>query len=270
MENWLDKALCERKIPVIGRLLSWLRRLFRRPWTNEALFRRQIRQWDRLGQKAPYWSVLKGCTKTHTPSDADIQAFYRSGANEFEIIAGFFRHAGRTLPSGTCVDWGCGLGRVTVHLAKHFQRVIGVDISAAHLEMAQQYVDGLDQETRDRIEFYDLAQAAPTHLHGQVDLVYSILTLQHMPPPLMSEALTTFAHLLKKGGYAFFQIPTHGEKYDYRKFNHYQTSDIEMHALAESKVHAIFSDHNCNVIATFETDRAGPGFLSHYFIFQKR
>jgi 2-polyprenyl-3-methyl-5-hydroxy-6-metoxy-1,4-benzoquinol methylase len=272
MGDWLDNLPREGKIPVIGRLVSWLRRLLRRPWTNEALFQRQTRQWNRLAQKAPYWSVLRGCAKTRTVSEIDIREFYQSGANEVKTMQDCFRYAGCALPSGVCVDWGCGLGRVTIHLANHFQCVVGVDISAAHLETARQYVDSLDQETRDRITLYDLAhdQAELVDLYGQVDLVHSILTLQHMPPPLMIETLTTFARLLKGEGFAFFQIPTHGEKYDYQKFNHYQTSAIEMHALAQRKVHAIFRAHGCDAIATFENNRAGSGFLSHYFIFQKR
>jgi SAM-dependent methyltransferase len=272
MKHWLDNLPAEGKIPVLGRLVSWLRRLSGHPWTNDALFQRQVRQWNRLAQETPYWSVLRGCAKTRTISETDIEEFYRSGADEVETMQSYFRYAGCPLPSGICVDWGCGLGRVTIHLTKHFQRVVGVDISAAHLEMAQQYVNGLDKETRNSITWCDLVhgQAKLADLSGQVDLIHSILTLQHMPPPLMIETLTTFTHLLKEGGFAFFQIPTHGEKYTYQTFNHYQPSAIEVHALAQHKVHAIFRDHECDAIATFENNRAGPGFLSHYFIFQKR
>ena len=36
-----------------------------------------------------------------------------------------------------CVDYGCGLGRVTLWLARHCKRVIAVDVSEEHLEIAQ-------------------------------------------------------------------------------------------------------------------------------------
>ena len=86
----------------------------------------------------------------------------------------------------------------------------------------------------------------------------------------MIETLSTFAHLLGSGGYAFFQILTYSENYDYTSFNYYHTEDIEMHALAQHKVEAIFRGRGCDAIAAFETDRTGPDSLSHYFIFQKR
>ena len=253
---------------MIRRLLT---QLFRNPTAPKALKVRQAQQWSRLGQNAPYWSVLSGCSKTQTVSEADQEAFYRSGGDEIETMREFFESVGHTVPSGQCLDWGCGLGRVLVHLAPIFDKAVGVDISYPHLQITQTYVNSLESHIAPRIVLYQAIdhKAAIKKLFGQVDLVHSILVLQHMPPPLMIETLTTFARLLKKGGYAFFQIPTGGDNYDFEKFHIDHQGDFDMHALPQEKIQAIFNQHGCQQLAIIERDRTGPGFVSHYFIFQK-
>jgi len=249
----------------------WKSKLFQKEFNNSNLLHRQAQQWSRLGDEAPYWSVFSGCSKTVTIEAGDQQEFYRSGEDEIQLMRDYFRYAGRHLPSGICVDWGCGLGRVAIHLASLFQRVIGVDISKSHLSIARTYTANLDPQSNQRMVFYHLFEdeASLRGLIGQVDLVHSLLVLQHMPPPLMVETLAIFARLLKKGGYAFFQIPTYGEKYDYQKYNLEHGGEFDMHVLAQHEIHAVFREHGCRAIATLEKDRTGPEFLSHYFIFQK-
>lgn len=250
----------------------WLQsKLFRRRCTNRALLHRQVQQWSRLGEEAPYWSVLSGCSKTPTITAVDQQEFYRSGGDEVLLMRDYFRYAGRDLPSGRCVDWGCGLGRVTIPLASLFQQVVGVDVSKTHLSMAKTYISNLDLQIAQRIVLYHLIEDEDllAQMFEKVDLVHSILTLQHMPPPLMMETLAVFARLLRKGGYAFFQIPTYGEKYNYQKYDSEHGGDFDMHALAQHKIHTIFRQQGCYTIATLEKDRTGSAFLSHYFIFQK-
>ncbi|MEJ7615628.1 MAG: class I SAM-dependent methyltransferase, partial [Pyrinomonadaceae bacterium] len=185
------------------------------------LMHRQEQQWSRLGAEAPYWSVLSGCSKTADIALADKREFYRSGEDEILLLRDFFRYAGRVVPSGVCVDWGCGLGRVTIHLTSLFQQVIGVDISGPHLDLAREYISSLDSQVGQKILLYHVLenQNALAKLQGKVDFVHSILVLQHVPPPLMITTLTTFARLLKKGGYAFFQIPSYGENYNYPHYD---------------------------------------------------
>lgn len=232
---------------------------------------RQAQQWSHLGEKAPYWSVLSGCSKSQTISEADQQEFYRSGGDEIETMRQFFQSVGQLVPSGRCLDWGCGLGRVLVHLASIFDEAVGVDISHPHLQIARNYVNSLEPQIAQRIVLYQAIddEAAIKSLFGQVDLVHSILVLQHMPPPLMVETLTMFAQLLRKGGYAFFQIPTQGDNYDYKQFNMSHRGDFDMHALPAKEICTIFEDHGCEQLAMIERDRTGPGFTSHYFIFRK-
>src|SRR4051812_46865197 len=79
---------------------------------------------------------------------------------------------------GRALDFGCGVGRLTQALARHFTHVTGIDISEQMLDLARQY-----NRHGERVEYAlntrpDLSQW-PDHTF---DFVYSIITLQHMEP----------------------------------------------------------------------------------------
>lgn len=236
------------------------------------LTRRQVGQWSKLGREAPFWSVLSGCARAPEVAPAEAAEFFASGAGEIDQMEEFFRAAGCEAPrQGLCVDWGCGLGRVTLHLARRFDRAVGVDISAEHLQRARANMERVDAQAARKIDFLCLAhqQREIRRLRGQVALVHCILVLQHIPPPLMIRALRTFTRLLRPGGFAFFQIPTSGQGYDPKRFEYDSSRDFDMHALPETVIDAIFREGGCTRVARFEKDRTGPGFVSHYFIYRR-
>ncbi len=254
-------------------IVRTLRNLFRRTPRASVpdLLERQKDQWTRLGREAPYWSVLSGCDRSPEIGEADEEEFYRSGADEVACLREQFEAAGAALPGGCCVDWGCGLGRVLLHLADPFEKAVGVDISRPHLDRARARADARFPQRASRCTWLHAVEDADAigALHGRVDLVHSILVLQHMPPPLMEETLDTFARLLRPGGWAFFQIPTGAEGYDYTRYSLTHDGDFDMHALPEDRIRAVFRRHGCRECLKVEKDRTGPPFVSHYFLYRK-
>src|SRR5438132_1823888 len=77
---------------------------------------------------------------------------------------------------GTCVEVGCGPGRMTRHLADRFDRVVAVDVSPEMLALARGYV------TAPNVEFVlvpgSTLQGADD---GVADAVVCYLVLQHLP-----------------------------------------------------------------------------------------
>ena len=66
-------------------------------------------------------------------------SFFASGRGDLAaLVSALERHGvSGQLP---VFEYGCGVGRVTAHLARAFPHVTACDISASHLEMAQQVV----------------------------------------------------------------------------------------------------------------------------------
>jgi 2-polyprenyl-3-methyl-5-hydroxy-6-metoxy-1,4-benzoquinol methylase len=108
--------------------------------TDLPLILRGIRKaWTHLGEVRPHHSVLT--TQEYHPEFIDaesIERFYATGGTGVSTIAAVLRRYGfADLESKVCVEYGCGLGRMTLALAKVFKRVHGYDISANHLTLAE-------------------------------------------------------------------------------------------------------------------------------------
>jgi SAM-dependent methyltransferase len=118
-------------------------------------------------------------------------------------LAGLLGRLGADPHGGTCVEVGCGPGRMTTALAERFDRVVAVDVSPAMLKRAAASVaapnvrfqlvsgerlDGLDQDSADVLVCY--------------------LVLQHLPSAgVVHSYLREFARVLAPSGEAFVQIP---------------------------------------------------------------
>ena len=96
---------------------------------------------------------------------------------------------------GHALDFGCGVGRLSVALADYYDRVSGVDISD---EMIARAIP------RNGVRYFQ-ADSIPVAL--RFDLVYSMVVLQHMPRDLQHEYVSDFFRVLKPGGVAMFHIP---------------------------------------------------------------
>ena len=123
-----------------------------------------------------------------------------SGAEE---LAGLFGRLGADPRGGSCVEVGCGPGRMTGALAERFDDVIALDVSPAMLEQARAKVTAPNVRFRavsgDRLDGVD---------DGRADVVVCYLVLQHLPSAqVVRSYLREFARVLAPDGEAFVQIP---------------------------------------------------------------
>jgi len=126
-----------------------------------------------------------------------------TGASE---LAGLFGRLDGDPRGGTCVEVGCGPGRMTGALAERFDQVVAVDVSPAMLERAHAAVSApnvsfvaVSGERLDGVE------------DGSADTLVCYLVLQHLPDREVVEAyLREFARVLAPGGAAYVQVPVLG------------------------------------------------------------
>ena len=121
----------------------------------------------------------------------DPEAFYATGRAEIEHLMGRL-----DCKRGRALDFGCGIGRLTVALAEYFDRVSGVDISPEMVARAREHP---------RVE-YHVAETL-TVFPAVYDLVFSTLTLQHVDHEHQRRYVGEFMGLLARGGAAVFEIP---------------------------------------------------------------
>ncbi len=226
--------------------------------------------WTKLGKTEPHYSVLTGPQfLPEQMTQATQDQFYATGAAWVEELRVVLRRNSLFLPKGLVVDFGCGLGRVGEHLSLLFDRYLGVDISPSHLSMARDRLVGLG---RTNVEF----ELLPDFMKDQrkADLIYSVLVLQHNPPPVMLEMFDHLLLRLNKGALAFIQISTAIYNYEFNLGLYLQNIDkaklMEMHALPQSYVFDAIERHGCKAVEVYRDDCTGPLGESYRFLITKK
>ncbi len=157
------------------------------------------RNWDELGREDPLWAVLTEPEKRGNRWDRD--EFFATGTGEIGALMQRVESLGINLRRGGALGFGCGVGRLTQGLADHFDEVWGVDIAPSMIELAREYNRHGDRckyrvnDTGDLGFFPD----------ESFDLIYSLLTLQHMPAEYAKAYIREFLRVLRPGGVVAFQ-----------------------------------------------------------------
>jgi SAM-dependent methyltransferase len=165
-------------------------------------FRRLARNWEVLGETDPMFGVLSDPTKIDGRWDVD--EFFGTGREHVDHLFRVLHDHGVVVPRrGDCLDFGCGLGRLTIPLAQRFDRTVGVDVAPSMIEGARKNV-----RPGDRCEFVtnkhpDLRQFP----NGAFDFVHSCLVLQHIPPAVAISYIGEFLRVTRSGGLVVFQVP---------------------------------------------------------------
>ena len=228
-------------------------------------------EWLRLGIDKPHWSVLSLDRFGPDTINGNEAEFHQTGADDAAFLIttllrnGFDHH---NLPR--IFEYGCGVGRVTVHLAQYFDEVSACDISSSHLALAEKtikmaYLDNV------RLE---LAEIDHLGMKREFDLWYSRIVLQHNPPPIMALILRRALSLLAPGGVAVFQVPTYALDYSFKMPDYLKKvpSGIEMHVLPQSKVFQIAQEQGCEVLEVREDEAVGNehSWVSNQFVLRKK
>jgi SAM-dependent methyltransferase len=228
--------------------------------------------WQHLGETEPHWSVLTSDEFRAGNIKASIAKFYASGKHGVaRLLMTLDRNRIDHRGFQTCLEYGCGLGRVTRWLATEFPVVLGYEISKAHLRRAKEY---LGEEGVRNVTFHHIKVIDDILNLSKVDLIYSVLVLQHNPPPLIELIIVQLIRALNKGGVALFQVPTYRRGYSF-SLKKYLSSrpaqgTVEMHVLPQRAIFEIVTREGAQVIEVFEDSSTGdfPG-ISNSFLVQK-
>ena len=158
------------------------------------------RHWDALAKDDPFWAVLTEARKQG--NRWAISEFFSTGVAEVERDLAQVRVQDPQLRLRSALDFGCGAGRLTQALARHFEWVTGVDISGRMVELAREHCHD------SRVSFVQNARSdLRIFPNRSFDLVYSRITLQHIAPRYTRRYLGEFMRVLSPGGIMSVQIP---------------------------------------------------------------
>lgn len=160
------------------------------------------RNWEEFGRIDPLWAILTDPSKKNNRWDP--QEFFATGEAEIECLMDHVATLLVSLRRGRALDFGCGVGRLTQALCRHFEQCIGVDIAPSMIELAREY-----NRFGDRCQYYvNAADDLRLFEDGRFDFVYSNIVLQHIPPEYSARYIREFVRVLTPGGMAVFQLPS--------------------------------------------------------------
>jgi len=159
--------------------------------------------WETFAKLDPKWAVLTQPDKKHNRWDDG--EFFATGIREIDSFLEKLKQLQIDISFGSALDFGCGLGRLSSALAQHFKHVTGIDISAEMINRARK----LHRENPHLSFIHNPASDLACLESDKFDLVYSFITLQHVPrQDTIKNYLCEFLRVLKPGGILYFHLPS--------------------------------------------------------------
>jgi SAM-dependent methyltransferase len=138
-------------------------------------------RWDQLARD-PYYAVLnEDDFRLRAAAEGARARFTASGEEDLaRTLDEIRRFIDPAFHPRRAVDFGCGVGRLTIPLARACRDVVGVDISQRMLDEARKNCDALGARNVSLVtsaEFF----ARPAG-ESDIDFVHSYIVFQHIPP----------------------------------------------------------------------------------------
>ncbi len=159
-------------------------------------------EWEKVGKSEPYWGVLTfEKYKRKNLTFASRQEFFRSGEEYvkqlFETIS---LHFDNNFHPSLGIDFGCGVGRITIPLSKRCKEVIGIDVATSMIE-----------EAKRNCLFFNVTNVHfgndPSKIKQKADFVVTALVLQHIETEKGMQLFSSLIDLLNPMGIACIEVP---------------------------------------------------------------
>lgn len=215
------------------------------------------RHWERFARTDALWAVLTRPDKAG--NRWDIDELFATGSAEVAADLARVRALHPELRTSRALDFGCGVGRLTQALAESFTHVTGVDLSTGMLDLARRHNRHGDRVALIHNTRPDLSRFED----GSFDLVYSLITLQHIPPDYALRYIAEFVRVLASGGVVLFQLPARSSLAR-RKLSYYPPTVLKRawrrirRILAIDSYMAMHAVPRATVVATLQAAGATP------------
>jgi SAM-dependent methyltransferase len=182
--------------------------------------------WEKLGSIDPYFAVLNHDDYKGTSLSDDARAqFFESGeAFIAAVMADVRAHLDSNFASSRGLDFGCGVGRLTIPLARLCREIVGVDISASMLAEARANASRLG------ISNMTLRQSVldASEPNERFDFVHSHIVFQHIAPKRGEAILRTMLEHLEPGGVGVLHFTYHRRATAARRVVHWARKTLPL------------------------------------------
>lgn len=134
--------------------------------------------WKIWARRDPYYAVLSNPKFRSVTLEENKQGFFESGERFVDRTLALIEGSLGGVRYGRALDFGCGVGRIVLPLAKRFEQVVGIDIAEPML--AELRVNAKKQNLDNIVLYSDFDELSGKE--GTFDFVNSYIVFQHIPP----------------------------------------------------------------------------------------
>jgi 2-polyprenyl-3-methyl-5-hydroxy-6-metoxy-1,4-benzoquinol methylase len=158
------------------------------------------KEWEKFGRNDPYYGVMT-LDRFHKGklNKQSLIEFFNSGQQFIDYCINTIRTSvQQDFSPIRALDFGCGVGRCTIPLARICPVVVGLDISDSMLEETRK--NCIEQS----ITNLELVKSSDdlTDVQGNFDLIFSTFTFQHIPWKRGIKIFKNLVKLLSEDGVA--------------------------------------------------------------------
>lgn len=237
--------------------------------------------WQTLGKDDPLWAILTDPDRNH--QRWNVEAFLATGEADVARYEALLRQAGHAGDFASVLDFGCGVGRLSLAWSRRATTVTGVDIAPAMIERGRQIVESNPRVRLLVNDGVDLRQFRD----GTFDLAFSHICLQHMPWLLAAGYIAEFARVTVPGGFVAFQLPSRGPsraptrrrivdalpvgiRTRYRLWRRGTAAVFDMYYTPPENVVTVAAGAGLDLLGQQPDDSAGVGTEGYIYVFRHR
>jgi SAM-dependent methyltransferase len=156
------------------------------------------KNWQVIGERMPYFGVITlDKFKPEVLDQNAIDDFFATGEMHIALVLEWVRHYfDKDFQPVRCLDFGCGVGRLVIPLAKRFTEVVGVDISKGMLEEAKL---NCEKHGLKNVEFVE-SDDELSKVKGKFDLIHSFIVMQHIDTKRGEKIFKRMLEMLNENG----------------------------------------------------------------------
>ena len=212
------------------------------------------KDWNELAKQDAYWAVLSHPRFSHAENDPKaLKDFFESGETWLDgVVSTIKAKLDPNFSPQAALDFGCGVGRLLVPMARYCPKVIGIDIADKMREICAQNLTA--RRLKDFVLLKTTAELREQDI--SLDWINSFIVFQHIPPSKALPLLNDMLGRLRTGGkvslHFTFAKDDRMLEWSMRQVHYYRMWEDTLHVLSEKPaveeaVQSVY-DHDLNSV----------------------
>lgn len=166
------------------------------------------RAWEEWAKLDPYYAVVTHPQFRKSKIKENLDEFFTSGQQDVSKFLDIIETRFGPVDRSRALDFGSGVGRLSVALGRQFNQVVGVDVSEKMIEIAESHLRDMNIKNIS----YTKSDDVLSRVSGNFSYVNSYIVLQHISRQRGMKLIDLLLKKSDEGGAAMIHVSLRREK----------------------------------------------------------